>query len=699
MRRRSFFLSILVATAMALSSLTVFGILPASAQVSSGALNWNTNSNYGLNWNYINQSTIGPNNVQGLALKWVFSTPANPGSGSGFFPAEGVCCTPIVEGGVVYLLTNYNTLFALNSNDGSLIWKATIPQSFDSPLWVPGTNNTNAGLGFHYHNMDLFYSTQTLGQPLIWVSTDNYTIFAYNADTGSLVLDFTPSFPVHGQSGNLGWYTPGPHGVVLDDVNHILVVGNSGLEEAFEGRGFLDGYLINSTNPTLIWQTAIIPPQDGSNPNWGVQQVQNMIGAWIFNGTGAVDLKALPASQLNATLYDDWGYARYSNSTNSYSGTTPGWGGPWAFNSTTGIAYIGTEQASPDANATFRPGPDLWSDSVLAVDEHTGQLVWGFQTNSHDVVDYDCSWSVMLVGNDVIKGCKDGLLYAMNQATGALDWFFNPPTSPRDNTSFLNPLNSADMSKPWPCGSSLSACLVNPGVTGGIESDPAYDPGTNMIYVVTYNAPSCYVPDAVPPIPNTFALGLAPAINSTSLSDCGITASGGAVNNLTVYAVNANTGTPVWHYSYPLPFRGGLTVSNGVVYIPTEDGHILMLDAATGNLINNYLVGSAMVQQPAIATTANGNTVLIQPVTSVGGIAGFPPIPGEVLALAPLAPSAAPPCGPGTTNVNGVCQSTGAGGVSATTFYGVVAIAVILAIVAISLGVTRRRRFSPAAPT
>jgi outer membrane protein assembly factor BamB len=680
MRRHAIIWSIVVVSIISISSLTISGVFPVYAQ-SGGPLNWNTNSNYGVNWDYISQSNITPDNVKALSLKWVFSTPAPAPSGSGLFPAEGVCCTPIVENGIVYLLTNYNTIYALNSNDGSLIWQQNIPQSFNNPMWVPGTNNTNAGLGFHYHNMDMFYSSQTLGQPLIWVTTDNYTTFAYNAQTGKLVLEFTPSFPLHGQDGNMGWYTPGPHGILLDDHDHILIIGNSGLEDADEGRGFVDGYLINSTTPTLLWQTPIIPPQDGSNPNWDYQQIQNMVGAWIFNGTGAVNLKALPPAELNATVYDDWGFAKYSTSSQSYAGTSPGWGGPWAYNATTGIAYIGTEQASPDANATYRPGPDLWSDSVLAINMKTGQIVWGFETNAHDVVDYDCSWSVMLVGNDVIKGCKDGVMYALNQATGALQWYFNPPTSPRDNTPFLNPLNASQMQKVWPCGSSLKPCLVNPGVTGGIESDPAYDPQLNYIYVVTYNAPSCYVPDGVPPSPAFPAsiYGSALGINTTSLAACGITASGGAVNNLTVYALNANTGKPVWSYSYPLPFRGGITVSNGVLYIPTEDGHILMLNAATGALIDDYLVGSAMVQQPAIATNANGSVVLIQPVTSVGGIAGFAPIPGEVLALQPI--SSAPPV------VQQVTQ-----GINPYLFYGLIAVAVVLLIALVVVAVSRRPR-------
>src|SRR5207249_7100249 len=204
-------------------------------------------------------------------------------------------------------------------------------------------------------------------------------------------------------------------------------------------------------------RTFLVPPQDGSDPNWSIKSVQNMSHAYIFDGQKAVDLKALSPSQLNAMLFRDWGNFGF-NGTNSYAGAGPGWGGSWALDPSTGIAYVGTAQPSPDWNATTRPGPNLWSDSVMAIDVTTGKLVWAFQTTAHDLWDWDCSWSVMLANATVngqmtkvvYKACKNGYFYALDAATGNMLWYFNPPNINSTQHSQLNdPLKTPDLTKGW----------------------------------------------------------------------------------------------------------------------------------------------------------------------------------------------------------------------------------------------------------
>ncbi len=245
-------------------------------------------------------------------------------------------------------------------------------------------------------------------------------------------------------------------------------------EGANAGRGFFVAYDITQTPPKLLWRSFLIPPQDGSDPAWSIHSVDNMSNAWIFNGTGAVDLKQLQSSNpslFNQTLYGDWGNFGF-NGTNSFAGGATGWAGSDALDTITGIAYVGTAQTSPDFNASTRPGPNLWTNSILAINITNGKFIWGFKAVPHDMWDYDCSWNVILhnatingvTQPTVFKGCKNGYVYALSAKTGQLLWYFKGSSMIQTQWTIpLNPLNKSDMTKPWPNYPSKGSYLMEPG--------------------------------------------------------------------------------------------------------------------------------------------------------------------------------------------------------------------------------------------
>ena len=91
----------------------------------------------------------------------------------------------------------------------------------------------------------------------------------------------------------------------------------------------------------------------------------------------------------------------------------------------------------------------------------------------------------------VYKGCKNGYFYALSAKTGALLWYFNPPNVKRTVYAELyNPLNQTQMTKPWANYPSTDTFLQNPCSSGGFESNPAYNPTTQYVYVAAFNCPS-----------------------------------------------------------------------------------------------------------------------------------------------------------------------------------------------------------------
>lgn len=638
--------------------------------------NWTgPENNYPLNWNYNAQQVINQSNVQSLQVQWTFPVPEAPPLYEG---AEGAMITPLVVDGIIYTITNWHRVFAINAENGAVIWFQDLPlsQNYSTYLQpsIPAGIGYNTGTLGHYHSM--LYTTQIKNQSLVWVVSNTYQIFALNALTGDIVINFQP-FPsnVSAIPGNYGIYDQDTPMILIDQRRGILIFSPSDSEGTSDGRGFLEAFNLNGSAPQFMWQTFVMPPQNGSDPSWSLSSVEDATNAYIFNGTAAINLKTLPESELKSMLYDDWGTMGY-NGTLSYAGMSAGWGGAWAIDENTGTAYIGTSTAGPDWNATNRPGPDLWSNSVLAINETTGQLIWGFQSEPHALGDFDCSWNVLLANITiynqnipvVYKGCKDGYLFALDAVNGSMIWYLKPASIVWDSISILDPTNKTVMTQfNWAGFPSTSPIVLNPPDTGSLESDIAYDPALNLIFLAPYNQPKEFqIEDVGPGVSSVYNWEFDWGTDFTSLATVGTA-------NTTIYAVDANNGTVRWSYFIQNePYRGGLTVSGGVVYVSTLDGYMTMLDAQTGKLLSEKDIGGELLIQPSIAEDANGEMEVI--LTDMGSARWGPTFPGFIQALSLSPDNQTSTNQTATTTMTTVIQS----GVSNNTFSATAGVLVIL---------------------
>jgi alcohol dehydrogenase (cytochrome c) len=89
--------------------------------------------------------------------------------------------------------------------------------------------------------------------------------------------------------------------------------------------------------------------------------------------------------------------------------------------------YWGTSNPSPDFEGTVRPGDDLYSDCLLALDPDTGKLRWYFQFTPHDVADYDATETPVLVDMNwkgasrklLFQANRNGFVYILDRTNGA----------------------------------------------------------------------------------------------------------------------------------------------------------------------------------------------------------------------------------------------------------------------------------------
>ena len=220
---------------------------------------------------------------------------------------------------------------------------------------------------------------------------------------------------------------------------------------------------------------------DGAGQSKGFYKGNGQAILWALNAkSGAVKWKW---EEVPKDLWSD-------KLTNINSG-----GGQWdppSFDAN-GDLYVGVSNPAPFPGAKAartargRPGPNLYTDSIVKLNKDTGKLEWHYQLTPHDINDWDLQNSPILTkanGKDVVIAAgKAGIVVAVDQATGKMLW--KTPVgmhNGHDNDGLLTLAQAKAKLK--------SPLQVFPGILGGVESQIASD-GTN-VYAAVNNLASTY---------------------------------------------------------------------------------------------------------------------------------------------------------------------------------------------------------------
>ena len=125
----------------------------------------------------------------------------------------------------------------------------------------------------------------------------------------------------------------------------------------------------------------------------------------------------------------EYGYETWEGDSASYTGNT----GVWAqisVDEELNMVYLPVEAATGDYYGAYRPGDNLFAETLLAVDLHTGERQWHFQLVHHGIWDQDIPCAPILmdinVGGRVIKAVaqptKQAFLYVFDRETGEPVW-------------------------------------------------------------------------------------------------------------------------------------------------------------------------------------------------------------------------------------------------------------------------------------
>jgi alcohol dehydrogenase (cytochrome c) len=372
----------------------------------------------------------------------------------------------------------------------------------------------------------------------LFVGTMDAHLVSLNAQTGKLLWDVKVAESKDGYA-----MTSAP--LALHDK---VIVGVAGGELGI--RGFIDAY--SATTGKLLWRFYTVPaPGEPGHETWGGGDAWRKGGAptWV---TGSYD----------AAL---------------------------------GLIYWGVGNPAPDFQGDVRPGANLYSCSVVALDAETGKLRWHFQFTPHDEHDWDAA-QIPILADAVFNGKPRKLMYWPNR--NAFYYVLD-----RETGQFLHAREFTQQT--WATGidsagkpieipghrPTTEGTLTSPSVHGATNWwSPSYDPASGTVFVPTMESVGNFTKGA-----------------AVSDRNGGFDGSAG-VDDLsqpiwtTVRALDASTGAIRWQYHFPphgtAPLMGGVLSTDGGLVFAGDETRFVGLDARTGLELWQFNAGGQIAAAP-----------------------------------------------------------------------------------------------------
>jgi alcohol dehydrogenase (cytochrome c) len=277
---------------------------------------------------------------------------------------------------------------------------------------------------------------------------------------------------------------------------------------------------------------------------------------------------------------------------------------PGTYDPDLNLVYWGTGNPTPVLNGSTRPGDDLYSCSIVALNPDTGKLVWSFQVSPHDTHDWDAVETPVLVDGDfhgepkkmLMQTSRNGYFFVLDRTNGK-----NLLTAPFGPVNWSLGIDKQGRPIPNPAKEPApDGRLIAPD-EGGMTNyrSPSFDPRNGLFIVDAHPSWSLYF--AKP----------ADGVYGWAGADYGVWGKG------VIEAIDYQTGKIRWsHEIGPGSGAGVMTTDSGLTFTGDGRGNFLALDSSDGKTLWHAGSGSNIVSSP-ITYELDGRQYLI---TSSGGV-------------------------------------------------------------------------------
>ena len=333
---------------------------------------------------------IDADNFEDLEEAWVWD-------GASFNAASGRS-TPSYVDGVLYTVAGPRRhVVAIDPGTGETIWSYREP---NTRRWEYSMRQ-DYGKGVAYGEVD--------GHGVIYTISPAFFLTALDAKTGRPLQGFGKQVPVAGFPET---------GVVdlLADMGHKY--------DPYEGLPLETGYITSSSPPIVV--NGVVVVGNSAEQGYNQSRIENIPGDILAydakTGEFLWKFKVLPGP-------GEFGHETWENDAWKWTGDISSWA-PLSADQERGIVYVPTNGATLDFYGGFRPGNNLFSTSLIALDARTGERKWHFQMVHHDIWNYDTPTAPVLLDVTqngevvpiVVQVTKQSFAYTFNRATGEPIW-------------------------------------------------------------------------------------------------------------------------------------------------------------------------------------------------------------------------------------------------------------------------------------
>jgi quinohemoprotein ethanol dehydrogenase len=467
-----------------------------------------------------------------------------------------------------------------------------------TPVWRTHLNGSGTDSKYSGQAQPIVYDG------IIYMATGANDVFALDVDTGEILWTYEAKLDPAISVICCGWMS---RGVAL------------GEGKVFSGQ--LDGKLValDAATGNVAWSTQAETNADGFSITSAPLYYDGLVITGFAGGDrasrGRVKAYDARSGELEWTFYTIPGPGEFGHDTWPSYNETWQYGGAavWqtpAVDPELGLVYFSTGNPGPDLNGGVRPGDNLFSVSMVAIDAKTGRYRWHFQQVRHDLWDYDSPNPVVLFDavydgvprKGIVEIGKTGYVYILDRVTGEplVGMVDTPvPQEPRQATAATQPVPIGDEVIPHeidiePEGFKLinngriftpfwdEPVVVKPLGTGGANWPPSsLDPATSLFYVCTGDGAAAYSTkeggaEWVMPTPGGRYFG--GDYTRSRVPRRGVLA-----------AVDVRTNRLAWQQQWgELCYAGSTVTAGGLLFIGRNDGRLTALDKADGTQLWEY---------------------------------------------------------------------------------------------------------------
>jgi alcohol dehydrogenase (cytochrome c) len=420
----------------------------------------------------------------------------------------------------------------------------------------------------------------------VYVTTSTDEVMSINGKTGHTNWTYTPQVDFSQSTGVGGYGVSVNRGVAAEDGKLFVLTFDDKLTAISQKTG------------EKLWTSQVADPSTGAYESMAPTAYDGKV---YVGDSGAEDgVRGFVAAYDAKTGKELW---KFYTVPKAGTGWVPKGGGggtiymPPTVDTKTGVVYVGTGNPAPVIVGAKRPGKNLYTDSIIALDGDTGKLLWYHQEQAHDLWDYDAESPVLLFNVEIegrrrrglAEAGKNGLLFLLDAKTGK-NLFPSVPFVKRDH------------SPPTRKGT-----LECPGAVGGSQYSPlAYSPETQAVYVSGVNI--CMV----------LKVDLETTSNGEKEFGGDRIVPEDTKKTGTFTAVSTVNGKVIWKHEMPTPMDGGATATaGGLVFTGDQAGILYAFDAKNGDDLWQGNMKLAFGTAPIVYTIDGTQYVLV----TIGGAA------------------------------------------------------------------------------